>query len=220
METITLPKIGEHIVFCGTTGSGKTFLAKRMLENYPRVFLFDTQNSLMLKDSTKITTPHNLRKKLKAFDRIRYVPDLEYRNKSDYNKVIKELFNSPYSQNRVIYIDEIFHLGYGMSFPDWLSRGISTARQKKISLWTSSQRPMNIPMAILTESRRIYLFYLSYADDLKKIAKFTREEKEFMEAIKNLGYDYSFIELDRIKGSWKKYPKLKKEDTIQCKKEM
>lgn len=209
MAIITLPKKGDHLIFCGTTGSGKSYLAQEMLKNYERYFIFDTHGSLKLDNAIKIIEPMNLEKKLRAFDKIRYVPRLEYRTKAHFNAVFKTLMTNKYAKNRIIYIDEIYHLGFGQSFPDWLSRGISTARQKKISIWTSSQRPSNIPMAILTESRRIYLFYLSYAEDIKKIAKFTRDEKALLKEVEELGYDYSFIELDRIRGSWKKLTPLK-----------
>lgn len=208
MGIITLPEIGKHITFCGTTGSGKTFLAQEMLKSYDRYFIFDTQDSIKLEDAVKLTSPENLKRKLRFFDKIRYVPELQYRTKEIFNLVTKTLFTSKYGKKRIIYIDEIFHLGFGISFPDWLSRGISTARQKKISLWTASQRPTNIPMAILTESSRIYLFYLSYAEDIKKVSKFTRDERRFLEVVKELKYDYSFIEIDRIKGEWKKMGKL------------
>ena len=73
----------------------------------------------------------------------------------------------------------------------------------------SSQRPTNIPMAILTESRLIYVFYLSYEEDIKKVAKFVKNSKRFQEVLQELEYDYSFIEIDRIKGTWKKFPKIK-----------
>ena len=210
---ITLPKLGEHIIFCGTTGSGKTYLAEEMLKNYDRYFVFDTHGVFKdLEGAVLIKSPMNLKKKLKAFDKIRFVPDLEFRTKAFYNAVIKTLFTDKAGKNKIIYVDEIFHLGYAQSFPDWLSKGISTARQRKTSLWTSSQRPANIPMAIITESRRIYLFYLSYAEDIKKISKFTRDEKNLLREVELLEYDYSFIEIDRVKGSWRKLPKLKKED--------
>ena len=209
MAKITIPKLGEHIVFCGTTGSGKTFLAKEMLKRYEKIFLFDTHNGLGDVEGIKITSPLNIEKKLRSFDKIRYVPDLKYRSKNWFNYVIKTLMTSKYGRGRVIYIDEIFHLGFGQSFPDWLSKGISTARQKKISIWTCSQRPTNVPMSILTESRRVYIFYLSYMEDLKKLSKFTRDEKRFLKEIESLAYDYSMIELDRIKGSWVKLSPLK-----------
>lgn len=214
MATITLPKYGEHLIFCGTTGSGKTVLAGEMLKNYERYFVFDTHDALKkyLPGATKINGPSNLSRKLMLNDKIRYVPDLEYRNRGDFNYVIKKLFTNKNGRERIIYIDEIFHLGYGMSFPDWLARGISTARQRKTSLWTSSQRPTNIPLSILTESKIIYLFYLSYAEDIKKVSKFTRDERNFREAVQELKYDYSFIEIDRIKGLWRKMPKLKLEE--------
>ena len=206
---ITPPPLGQHICFVGTTGSGKSFLAKRMLETYDRVFIFDTHDAFDIPGTVKITSPVGLQRKLAGFDKIRYVPTLDKRGKEWYNYVIKLLMTSKHGRNRVIYIDEIFHLGFGMSFPDWLSKGISTARQRKTSVWVSSQRPTNIPMAIMTESRLIYVFYLSYEEDIKKVSKFARDSKNLEEVIRETKYDYSFIEIDRIKGIWKRYPKIK-----------
>ncbi|MBT9145236.1 MAG: hypothetical protein DDT42_01106 [candidate division WS2 bacterium] len=208
MGVILLPKIGEHIIFCGTTGSGKTYLAMHMLDNYERYFIFDTHNALDL-EGVIITNPFRINQKLKAYNKIIYRPELKYRTKEAYNYVIKNLVTKGGGKNRIIYIDEIFHLGFGMSFPDWLSRGISTARQRKTSFWISSQRPSNIPMAILTEARRIYIYYLSYSEDIKKLSKFSRNGEKFIREVASLGYDYSFVELDRIKGDFVKHTPLK-----------
>jgi len=212
MAAITLPALGEHIIFCGTTGSGKSYLAQEMLAHYERVFVFDTQDSLAIPGAVKIIDPVHITRKLRAFAKIRYVPKLEFRTKGDFNYILKVLMTNPHAHKRIIYIDEIYHLGFGPSFPDWLSRGISTARHKGISVWTASQRPANIPLAVMTEARRIYLFYLSYAEDVKKIAKFTRDEKNFLEEVENLKYDYSMIELDRVTGRWRKLQPLQKNE--------
>jgi len=208
MNQISLPSLGEHICFCGTTGSGKSYLAQRMLEFYGRYFVFDTHGSIQLPDSVKVSNPTNLRKKLVGFDKIRYVPALDYRTRDWYNEVIRKLMLDKAGKGRIIYIDEIFHLGYGPSFPDWLSRGISTARQRKTSVWVASQRPMNIPMAILTEATKIYCFYLAYEDDIDKLSKFTRDRQNFKGGMRELKYDHSFIEIDRVHGTWRKLPKL------------
>lgn len=205
---VTLPKYGEHICFCGTTGSGKTYLAEKMLNNYKNIFAFDTHGTLEIPNSFKITNPHTLLLKVFLHSKIRYSPKIDYRTKKWYNYVIKILMTSNLGKEKIIYIDEIYHLGYGASFPDWLARGISTARQRKTSFWISSQRPTNIPMSILTESTKIYCFYLSYEEDIKKLALFVRDTNNFKKEMMKLKYDYSFIEIDRIKGEWKKFPKL------------
>ncbi|MBT9131454.1 MAG: hypothetical protein DDT41_01760 [candidate division WS2 bacterium] len=208
MGVIALPEYGEHLIFCGTTGSGKTYLAQNMIANYDRYFVFDTHNTLQM-EGVLITNPYRMNSKILGYDKIVYRPDLEWRTKEAYNYVIKMLVTTRGGKNRIIYIDEIFHLGYGQSFPDWLSRGISTARQRKSSFWISTQRPSNIPMAILTEARRIYIYYLSYSEDVKKLAKFSRDPTNFYRSASTLKYDYSFLELDRIKGSFSKHSPLK-----------
>lgn len=205
--SIKLPELGQHLVFCGTTGSGKSYFAKKLLEKFDRFFIFDTHNSFTTK-AYILNSPEFLTSKLLLFNRIRYIPKLDYRSKQFFNYVIKKLVVDNSGKKRIIYIDEIFHLGFGANFPDWLSRGISTARQRKTSFWVASQRPSNIPMAVLTEATKIYCFYLSYEEDINKLALFVRDTKNFKEAMKELKYDYSFIEIDRIKGIWKKYPKL------------
>lgn len=204
---IKLPELGQHLVFCGTTGSGKSYFAKKLMEKFDRYFIFDTHGTFKI-DGVSVSTPKNLIQKLKGFDRIRYTPDFDYRTKDFYNYVIKKLVIDKAGKKRIIYIDEIFHLGFGISFPDWISRGISTARQRQTSFWIASQRPSNIPMAVLTEATKIYCFYLSYEEDINKLSLFVRDSKNFKEAMKDLKYDYSFIEIDRIKGTWVKYPKL------------
>jgi len=179
-----------------------------LLESFPRYFVFDTHGSFAV-DGAKIKSPENLSLKMSIFDKIRYIPALEYRTRDFFNFVVKKLVLEKSGKNRIIYIDEIYHLGFGASFPDWLSRGISTARQRKTSFWVSSQRPSNIPMAILTEASKIYCFYLSYEEDIKKLSLFVRDVKNFREVMRGLEYDYSFIEIDRIKGTWQKFPKIK-----------
>lgn len=208
MGKILLPKLGEHLIFCGTTGSGKTYLAERMLAQYDRTFVFDTHNSLNSVDGAKVKTPENLTLNLAIYSKIRYIPKLDYRTKTAFNFVVKKLMTERGGKNRVIYIDEIYHLGYAQSFPDWLARGISTARQRKTSLFISSQRPTNIPMSLLTEASRIFCFYLSYDEDIKKLSLFVRDSKNFKEEMLKQKYDYSFIEIDRIKGLWTKHQKL------------
>ncbi len=206
--TLQLPRPGEHVVFVGTTGSGKTYLASKLLSYVERSIVFDTHGTVPVEGSVKVDHPGAVAWNLRWYHRIRYVPKLEYRTREHWNQVVKFLLTRNLGKKRVIYIDEIFHLGFGPSFPDWLSRGISTARQRQTSFWISSQRPMNIPMAVMTEASRIYAFYLSYEDDIKKLSKFVRDSKAFQEVMLGLKYDYSFVEIDRIKGTWRKLPKL------------
>jgi|BarGraIncu00421A_1022006.scaffolds.fasta_scaffold36701_2 hypothetical protein len=209
---LKLPEYGQHIVFCGSTGSGKSYLAERMLRCFDHYFAIDTQNSLNLDDARTITTPAQLASHLRWQKKLKYIPALNQRERGTWNSIFAALDASSTKRKpseRIIYIDEIFHLGYGPSFPIWLPRAITTARQKRISYWIATQRPKQIPMPVLSEASKIYAFYLSREDDIHYLAGFARSDKDkFEAALLSQKNDYSFIEIDVRTGSWHQYSKL------------
>lgn len=212
MPELTLPKYGQHLVFLGATGSGKSFLASAMLEYYDRYFLIDTQDSLDLEGKV-VREPERISWYLRFYDRIRYVPKPEYIAGEYFNYIFKKILESSTKRKkreRVVYIDEIYHLGYGAGFPIWLPKSITTARQRGLSFWVCAQRPRNIPMPVLSEASRIYVFYLNKEDDIKYVASFARTDKKKLEkTLYEQKDDYSFIEIDARKGTWKEFPPLK-----------
>jgi len=209
---LKLPEYGQHLVFVGSTGSGKSYLAERMLERFDRYFAIDTQNSMNLDDSRTITTPAQLASHLRWQKKLKYVPALNQRGRETWNNIFAALDASSTKRKpseRIIYIDEIFHLGYGPSFPIWLPRAITTARQKKLSYWIATQRPKQIPLPVLTEASKIYAFYLSREDDINYLAGFARNDKEkLVAALLSMENNYDFIEVDVRSGTWRKYSKL------------
>lgn len=212
MPILKLSDYGQHIVFIGATGSGKTVLATEMMKHYERYFAIDTQDALEI-DGKMVRSPEKIQWYLKLYDRIRYVPKPEYLHGSYFNYIFKKILESSSKKRkspRVVYIDEIYHIGYGAGFPAWLPKAITTARQRGISFWISSQRPRNIPMPVLSEASKIYVFYLNKEDDIKYISGFARKNKKELEAMLfNQEDDFSFIEIDARKGLWQKLPKLK-----------
>lgn len=213
MPTLELPEYGKHIVFAGSTGSGKSYMAEAMLQHYESYFAIDTQDSLGI-PGYRMKTPQGLTMYLNWLKRIHYVPKPEYLDRDVFNYIFRNVLESSTKKRprpRVCYIDEIYHVGYGTNFPAWLPKAITTARQRKISFWIATQRPRQIPIPILSEASKIYVFYLSKLDDAKLIASFARENpKELYNVLANQQDDYSFIEIDCRKGSWIKYPKLRR----------
>ena len=213
MNVIKIPDYGQHLLFAGTTSSGKSQLALELLKQFNSYFVIDTQDSLILPGSTKITSPKMLKQKLQFFKKIRYVPSGEYRTKAYWNYIFKTLSDSSSKKKprpRIIYIDEIYHLGYGVNFPNWIPIMATTGRQRKLSLWISSQRPSMIPIPTMSECTRFYLFYISYDEDITKMSKFVRKDKRgLIQELNQIELDYSFIEVDRIRGEWRKMPKIK-----------
>lgn len=211
MQILKSPNYGRHVVFVGATGSGKSYLAEKLLANYQRFIFIDTQHAYENKDAK---TAHNLRelKKLlsKKTDKIIYQPWVNSRTPKAWYYVFA-MFDKISSKNKknpyIIYIDELYHVGYGVSFPRSLPQAITTARQKGLSYWISTQRPANIPIPVLSESSQIYVFYLSREDDNKIIASLTRNKKETLKNLNQLKRDHSFYLIDNMAGSAEFYEK-------------
>lgn len=202
-QTINRPDYGNHIIFLGSTGSGKTVLAKEMLNGYKKFFVFDMQENFTLPNADYIKTPKKVIKAIEnRKEKIVYNPIIDAQTNEINNYIIKKILESSYPRKkheRIIYIDEIFQLGYCQSFPRNLAIGFATARQKGISFFVATQRPLCIPSNVLTEASKIYIFQLAKLDDIKYISTFAPmgREKELLQAIKNLKRgEYKFIELD------------------------
>jgi hypothetical protein len=212
MASISLPPYGQHLVFLGATGSGKTFLAETMLRYYESILAINSQDSLELK-GFEVKNPNSLNWSLPLCKKLIYTPKPEFLDKHSFNYVFKKFLESSSKKKpnpRICYIDEIYHCGYGNSFPQWLPKGLATARQKQLSFWISTQRPKAIPIPVLTEASKIFVFFLNREDDIKYVSGFARkDQKGFMQALYEQTDDHSFIVIDARKGEWEKYPKLK-----------
>jgi energy-coupling factor transporter ATP-binding protein EcfA2 len=77
MSKLELPEYGKHIVFLGTTGSGKSQMAQALLPYYEKYLVIDTQDSIDL-EGKRVREPDKLGRMLVnpliETDRILYVP--------------------------------------------------------------------------------------------------------------------------------------------------
>lgn len=211
---LKIPKYGQHVTFLGSTGSGKSFLAEQMLNSIRSYFVFDTQNSLDLQGAETANTPSQAVKMLKkGVKKIQYIPSIQYQDRDINGYILSKLCDSSSKKNkksRVIYIDEIFHLGYMRSFPPELPIALATCRQKGISIWISTQRPRLIPTNVISESSYIYMFFCTKKDDIKYIGENVRENEGFLKTALNLKKDeHKFIFIDCTTGEYSLFEKLK-----------
>jgi DNA helicase HerA-like ATPase len=208
---LEMPDYGQHIVFLGSTGSGKSHLAEAMLNEYSRYVGIDTQDSLAV-NGAKLKNPNFLKQYLWLYKRIHYVPNPDYMNRLSWDFVLRTLAFSSTKKKpkpKIVYIDEIYHLGFNQNFPVWLPKAVATCRQKQISFWISTQRPKMIPVATISEASRIFIFYLSRGEDIEYISKFARRDRKgFEKALLEQKNDYSFIEVNNRLGTWQKFNKI------------
>jgi len=200
-------------VFLGVTGSGKSVLARELLTRYQSYFVFDMQESMKL-SGVVVRDPANAAKLInKGTPRIIYRPRRIYQEREISNYILDKLLDSSSSENphpRIIYIDEIFQLGYMQSFPDNLPKGMTFSRQRQLSFWISTQRPKLIPTNILAQASHFFVFYQNNEGDKERIAEFAPRSDEFLAAEDSLQYqDYRFIYINHTNMTFQLYNKLR-----------
>lgn len=185
--TVQIPPNSRTII-CGKTGSGKTYLAERILKNTKRLVVFDIKNNLAqrmnLQPGSKKNWSHLLRGKNIRIQ-VKYPPagtDLtDY-----YETMCGRILNVG---NCVLYIDELYDvigkLGGEIpyNFRAIYSRGREPIYKEfkgeeklvggNIGVIACTQRPSRIPLLVMTEVEQFFIFRLQNPDDRITAAGYT-----------------------------------------------
>lgn len=214
-KMLSLPALGKHCCFLGQTGSGKSELAQQMINAHRgvRIFSIDTDGCVTIKGAKIVHSPREAKFWFNFYDKLVYRPRREYNEREVWEELFEWLCSTskPSKPNpMIIHINEIYRLGYGANFPQALPVAMATARKRKISLYIETQRPKAIPVPVLTEASRIFVWILRREDDRKYLNGYIGgdDRKSFLSALNNQEKDFSFIAIDGDSGLWEKYPPL------------
>lgn len=155
------------------TGSGKTYLTKRLLSKVQRLIVVDPKAKLDDWD----TMPFDREAYRLLADghpvRTRVIPDERVDPEDLYNRA----FAIAYEVGDVaVYIDEL----YGAVPPGGrpspvLSALYTRGREFGIGVWAATQRPVWVPLFALSESQHFFTFYLQLSEDRARMAAFQGE---------------------------------------------
>lgn len=158
----------ERVVFVGTTGSGKTVLAKHFLSMINRVLVVDPKHTF----------------KLDGYKRARGLPmfgkdfHVIYRPQWKDDGPLADLI---YRMNRMrdvtIYIDELATVSE--QFPQTtgiLADVARTGRERHVALWSALQRPRWTPRIFFTEAEVFFQFNLRSGEDRGYMSQFVGPE--------------------------------------------
>jgi len=143
---------GEHVAFMGMTGSGKTVLARHLLDSLKRVIVIDPKSEWFGKGwKRKMSLP--------SFDkefRLVWAP-----KRSQDDKLAELLHRAWKKKHLTIYVDELQSLtDFFPHATDALTDIIRTGRSREVAVWISTQRPAWVPRWFLSESRHKFAFTL------------------------------------------------------------
>ena len=197
MELNTIPT-NSHVLVCGGTGSGKSYLAERYLAGYKYVIKLDTKDETgerraankpawygltENKDYTVITNFDDLDDV--ETDKIIFVPDYYDQTEELFNRFFDWVF---LRQNTIVWVDELMGIATSYKAPRSLMRCYTQGRSKNIGIWGCSQRPAGIPAICLSNSDYYFIFKLNNINDRKRLYDMT-------------GMD-DFLELPRDHNFW------------------
>jgi hypothetical protein len=150
-------KTHERAFFVGTTGSGKTELAKHFLSRMNRVLVIDPKFEFTLDGFRRAKSLPYFGNNFKIIYRPRDEDDF------DLSQLIHRIFKM---RNAVIYVDELATIVEQFPYTiRKLSQVVREGRGKKVQLWSATQRPRRIPLIFKTESENIFQFFLRDEDD-------------------------------------------------------
>jgi DNA helicase HerA-like ATPase len=168
-------KPSEHVFIAGSTGSGKTFLSKVYLAGSEKpVFVLDTKGTFtweQIPESLQITVTHlsDLPAAVQKYRFIIYRPVSEELEPEFYNEFFKFCYNL---WNCTVCVDEAMQVcpnpfRQPQGYKDILQRG----RERNVNVWSCTQRPANIPVAIYSEATHWFVFQLNALTDRKKLSE-------------------------------------------------
>lgn len=182
MEMNTIP-IDRHVLVCGATGTGKSFLAEHYLRGYDYVVKLDTKQEtderykdgkspwLGLTEGKDFTVCRHFTD-LDDIEtkKIIYTPDFEDMTEETYNDFFKWIY---LRGNTILWIDELMSIGSVQSYPIELKRLATMGRSKGVGVWSCTQRPSGIPAIVPANITYVFCFNLTLPQDRKKMVDTT-----------------------------------------------
>lgn len=197
----TAPRISigaaDRVAFFGKTGSGKTTLAKSLLDMSRKPWtILDPKHTIRF-PNRKIPVRHDFNPR----DEFSIIRDHGYGDLDFWDEMFYKIVAA--GKPRIIYADEAVLITPPRAILPNYGRAIKVGRELGIPVWTGSQRPKEIPSPIFTEAEHIFTFRLTYHADREKVTSFTSSEiAPYLEAIKGKArkHDcvYYDVDADRI----------------------
>ncbi len=159
---LIVPQPGSRSIVLGQTGTGKTYLGRRIvnwLKPGRRFLLIDPKHEIDWFPDAKLIGSYNDTRKT---DVLLYRPTLRTNVATDVDILLEQVFDQG---DWEIYCDELFALYKNNRYPELLQDILTMGRTRGIGFTGLSQRPRGIPIHCMAQAQQFYCFALPHADD-------------------------------------------------------
>lgn len=174
-----VPPKTDRALFVGMTGSGKTTLARLLLEFRKYVVVADYKGKIDWPGYVRYTT---LRALVRAKEeRLVYRPTFA---ESVDDETRARFWEWVYRRgNTTIYNDETAATIDRNNLPFFMGACLTRGRELGIELWSGTQRPKDIPQVILSESENVYAFRLRLPQDRERVEALTGIPRQLISSL-------------------------------------
>lgn len=162
-------KSTDIFLVLGRRGCGKSYLARRLQEAYPRKVIFDTlgeythDNGIICHSFEEFGQKILETEKENSFTII-FQFDVENENQvAEFNQALRVLF---YRGNVLIVIEEVQNFSSPHAMPHWLKSSLLTGRHRGLALMFTTQRPGECHKTIVSQANHVYCGSLHEKNDI------------------------------------------------------
>lgn len=174
----------DCILIMGRRGCGKSFLAKKVQELFPRKIVIDSLNEYT--EGNIVSNFDQFTQKLLEFkERDSFTLVYQFSPESpvsdeEFNQIMRVSY---YFENVQVVIEEIQLYSSPHYLPHWLKNSLLTGRHKGMSLLFTTQRPGELNKTILSQCSHIFCGQIIEGNDLRYISSFLNEDAERLSSI-------------------------------------
>jgi energy-coupling factor transporter ATP-binding protein EcfA2 len=168
MSALTL-KANERVFAVGKTGSGKTYLMRRLTGPLKRLVVVDPKGTLGDDFATETWNRKGVRELMSGNPaRLRFPAPISENPESVYEELFEQLY---YAGDLVVYIDEAYGVVENTKGGKWLRALYTRGRELGIGVWACSQRPAWVPLFMASEADWLFVFRLQMETDRKRMSE-------------------------------------------------
>lgn len=202
-----IPRPTNRVFLTGMTGSGKSFLAEHLLLWRKSILIYDAKDEI--KDKWKSAARYQKFTRLRDLvsanpDRAIYAPKISTRGtvqELDDPRFHDAFFKYGFLRRATtIYVDEAYAVTHGQELPFYYKAAITRGRSAGVEVWSATQRPIDIPQFLMSESENKYIFYQEMPQDVDKLRKMTGISEDLIRSLSMDNHEFIYRNRNQTSG--------------------